>query len=511
MFGNQPLGNHDVEYESSSHGTKRSFEVANSTTASHDNTATVERNRVKETLKLFQDSYNKLVHECKRNPKQEGHCTKRFDMEAANCLKKKGKYIFSPNHFGHIPGIKIGDKFHYRAELVIVGLHLQYISGIAYVTLNGKKIATSVVNSGRYENEAKTEDVLIYSGQGGKSKLGLSANISDQELKLGNLALVNSKEVKYPIRVIQKITRVNRDVEFVYDGLYVVNNYWQERGHDRKLVFKFELHRVQNQEKVWSVNGGGPRKKSRGRECCVVHDISQRKEKMAVRAVNGLDGEKPEKFCYVTENMYPGWFLKIERGGCDCADGCSNSGQCGCVLRNGGEIAYSEKGGLVKQKGVIYECGPSCKCPPSCMNRVSQLGSRYQLEVYKTESRGWHVRSRSYISSGNFVCEFVGKLIHQDKETSKVDGGLPSFLISKSQNINEGRSDESETRFIIDASKVGNVARFISYSSSPNLVVQRVLYDHDDERMPHVMFFAAKSIPPLHEITCDFDQKMTMD
>ncbi|CAA0810986.1 Histone-lysine N-methyltransferase- H3 lysine-9 specific SUVH5 [Striga hermonthica] len=295
-------------------------------------------------------------------------------MEAANCLKKGGKWILPANSFGHIPGIKTGDKFHYQAELVIVGMHLQYIIVIAYVSLNGKKIATSVLNSGRYEIEAKTEDVLIYSGQGASAKLGSSVS-SDQELMLGNLALVNSKEVKYPVRVIQKIKHVNRDVEFVYDGLYVVNKFWQERGHNRKLVFKFELHRLTNQEKVCNMIGGGLEKKLRGRECFVVHELSQGKEKMAVRAMNGLDGEKPKNFSCATENMYPEWFLKIEHGGCDCTDGCLNLGQCGCVLRNGGEIAYNEKGGLVKQKGVIYECGPSCKCPPSCMNRVSQTAA----------------------------------------------------------------------------------------------------------------------------------------
>lgn len=120
------------------------------------------------------------------------------------------------------------------------------------------------------------------------------------------------------------------------------------------------------------------------------------------------------------------------------------------------------------------------------------------------------MRSRSYISSGSFVCEFVGKL--QQKE---VDRG-PSFVISKSENHNAISAvnsvhcqpdNETETGFILDASKVGNVGRFIRHSSSPSLLVQRVLYDHDDERMPHIMFFAAKNVPPLHELTCDYDRQ----
>ncbi|KAL6581367.1 hypothetical protein OROMI_007290 [Orobanche minor] len=454
-------------------GVKRSNEVAYLSATPHDMSLIDSSTKVKETVKLFRDFYNELLG--KGEPKRVGKCTQRFDMEVANRLKEKGKWIYPATCFGHIPGVNIGDKFHFRAELVVVGLHRQYISGIDYTVLNGKKIATSVVNSGRYENEAKTSDVLIYSGQGGTK--------ADQELKLGNLALLNSKEAENPVRVIQKINSANGFFAYVYDGLYVVKRFWQERDFDRKLVFKFELHRMLDQEKMFHGNGEGSRK-SRPKECCVVCDVSQGKEKTTIRAMNGVDSEKPGK--------------------------------------NGGEIAYSEKGGLIGQKDVVYECGPSCKCPPSCPNRVSQWGDstplnlrlkrgpRYKLELYKTESRGWGVRSRSYISSGSFVCEFVGKL-QQNKE---VDHG-PSFVISKSENHNAISAvssldcqldNEAETGFILDASKVGNVGRFIRHSSSPSLLVQHVLYDHDDERMPHIMFFAAKNVPPLHELTCDYDR-----
>ncbi|GFQ07030.1 histone-lysine n-methyltransferase h3 lysine-9 specific suvh6 [Phtheirospermum japonicum] len=126
--------------------------------------------------------------------------------------------------------------------------------------------------------------------------------------------------------------------------------------------------------------------------------------------MNGVDGEKPGKFAYITNTTYPELCRKIKGGGCNCINGCSNSRECGCVLKNGGEIPFGEKGVLRRSMGIVYECGPSCNCPPTCVNRVSQRGPQYQLELYKTESNGWSVRSRSYISSGSFVCELVGKL-----------------------------------------------------------------------------------------------------
>lgn len=459
-------------------------ELANLSAVRHD-VDLAAKNKVKETMNLFRKLYNELSDEHKAGPKGEGTGRRRFDVEAADRLKKKGKWIHSVKDFGHIPGVEIGDQFHFRAELAVVGLHCQYVSGIDYVVLDGRKFAISIVNSGRYENKAKTVDVLIYSGQGGHVGWGKKA---DQKLERGNLALVNSMEMGYPVRVIKKTKSLNAHntlvmndkwgFSYTYDGLYVVNKFWRERDHG-KLVFKFELHRMSCQQRLSHQNAGESRKSTR-KECCIVDDVSQGKENFPIRAMNGIDGEKPQTFAYITKMIYPEWCKQIRYKGCNCTNGCSNSGQCLCILKNGGEIAFSEKGAILRQKAIVYECGPSCKCPPSCMNRVSQHGPRYRLELYKTESRGWVVRSPSYVSSGSFVCEYVGNLQQAEE---KVDG------------------------FKIVATKMGNVGRFISYSRSPNLIVQRILYDHDDDRVPHIMLFAAKNIRPLQELACDYNNQ----
>ncbi|KAL7243384.1 hypothetical protein ACSBR1_015726 [Camellia fascicularis] len=38
--------------------------------------------------------------------------------------------------------------------------------------------------------------------------------------------------------------------------------------------------------------------------------------------------------------------------------------------------------------------------------------------------------------------------------------------------------------------------------STPN---ENVLYDHEDKKMPHIMFFAAENIPPLQELTYHYN------
>lgn len=60
----------------------------------------------------------------------------------------------------------------------------------------------------------------------------------------------------------------------------------------------------------------------------------------------------------------------------------------------------------------------------------------------------------------------------------------------------------------IDAAHFGNVGRFINHSCSPNIYPQNVLYDHNDKRIPHIMFFAAKNIHPLQELAFDYNYKL---
>ncbi|KAL8539498.1 hypothetical protein ACS0TY_001205 [Phlomoides rotata] len=457
---------------------------------------------VMETLKLFREKYDQLK-KC-TSEIGEGKIPKPAHTAAGELVKEMGMCNFVEKPFGHIPGIEIGDAFRFRAELAVVGLHGHFVSGINYVHVNGKICATSVVESGQYENAAKTDDVLIYSGQGGNPKL--KGKASDQKLERGNLALVHSMEMRYPIRVIFKRRNVmacrtlDTNVAYVYDGLYIVNDYWQRRGEHGKLVFKFELRRLSSQPRPREANAmlSKPIKRV---DVCVLNDVSQGKEKFAVRVVNGVDDDLPPPFTYITEIVYPYWFKRVELIGCNCTDGCSNFKKCPCALKNVDNITCNEDGAILGAKPRVHECGPSCKCPPSCKNRVSQYGPHYQLEVFKTESRGWGVRSRNYISKGSFVCEYIGELSRMKEVKHKI--GNDEYLL----HIWKGYYEEGqglENGFALDSTMCGNIGRFINHSYSPNLIVKEVFYDHDDKRMPHIMFFASKNIGHSQELTYDY-------
>ncbi|KAJ4971738.1 hypothetical protein NE237_004837 [Protea cynaroides] len=210
-----------------------------------------------EVLNLFRS----FLKEEEKKLKEQGCSIKRIDLVAYNRLKER--WDFSGEAIlGSIPGVEVGDKFQFRVELYIVGLHRHFESGIDYMEKNGKIIATSIVLSGGYDNDLYDPDVLVYSGQGGKSMHG-NKWTKDQKLEGGNLALVNSIDTKNFVRVIfgskevkdsnSIYSRGKKVLYYVYNGLYKVEYYWQETGCSGNCIFKFQLRRVEGHSNPHSV------------------------------------------------------------------------------------------------------------------------------------------------------------------------------------------------------------------------------------------------------------------
>ncbi|KAL4295453.1 hypothetical protein GQ457_12G032230 [Hibiscus cannabinus] len=184
-----------------------------------------------------------------------------------------------------------------------------------------------------------------------------------------------------------------------------------------------------------------------------VHDISQGKEIIPICAINNIDGEKPPPFEYVAHMIHPNWCCPIPSIGCDCLDGCSQSNECSCVTKNGGDLPYNHDGAVVEIKPLVYECGPACKCPSSCYNRVGQHGIKFQFEIFRTESKGLGVRSLNFNPSGSFICEYVGEVLEDSQAEKRTGNGDYLFDIGNSYGDNSPQG-VSES-FTIDAARFG--------------------------------------------------------
>ncbi|XP_020097296.1 LOW QUALITY PROTEIN: histone-lysine N-methyltransferase, H3 lysine-9 specific SUVH6-like [Ananas comosus] len=387
----------------------------------------------------------------------------RIDLEAAAVLKRCNEYVNSGEAvLGNVPGVEVGDEFYYRVELSIVGLHCPYQGGIDSVVKNGLRLATSIVASGGYPDDIDSSDVLIYSGAGGKPAGKKEAE--DQKLERGNLALKNSIDMQTPVRVIHGFKehkggdssdgRIKMVSTFTYAGLYLVEKYWSEKVPHGVSVFKFQLRRMPGLPEL-ALNVVNKTKRLKVRKGLCVRDISQGKEKIPTCAVNTIDDERPPPFQYITKIIYPPWYANTRPMGCDCSGGCSDSAKCACAMKNGGEIPFNFNGAIVQAKPLIYECRPNCKCLPPCHNRVSQHGIKIQLEIFKTLSRGWGVRSLSSIPSGSFICESVGELL-QDKEAEQRSNDdylfdIRGLLLSQPYNFSSknNKLDNKKTQILL--------------------------------------------------------------
>ena len=101
----------------------------------------------------------------------------------------------------------------------------------------------SVVVSGGYEDDKDLGNEIIYTGHGGKDP-NSGKEVSDQQLKAGNLALAKNCIDGLPVRVIRGAGGdVNYSPKFGYryDGLYYVERYWHEQGRWGFLIWRFHL------------------------------------------------------------------------------------------------------------------------------------------------------------------------------------------------------------------------------------------------------------------------------
>ncbi|CAI5932455.1 unnamed protein product [Closterium sp. NIES-65] len=478
--------------------------------------------------------------------------SKRPDLVALKVMLEKG-LLQKTRTVGAIAGVRVGDRFFARAEMVVVGLHRHWLNGIDIIpqaeSPYDKSIAVAVVVSGGYEDDEDEASRIWYTGQGGNDLLGSRKQVANQVLRSGNLALMNSIKVKNDVRVIRGHNCKKSDTgrAFTYDGLYKVKQHQYVRGEQGFFVYKFLLVRNPGQpplttDQVRFMRGQIPTSVNRASDV-VCADLSNGKERLPVPVTNCIDTPPtmPPAFEYVTERIMPTG-LKLHGGAhkCECKGACRSESKCACAKRNRDGFPYVQGGRLVKARGIVLECGSACGCGPACNNRVGQQGLRFRLEVYKTAHKGWAVRSWDFIPAGAVVCEYVGDVLPYERlnhveddmyvisidtvRTAKLgtQGRDPMFedlehaleeqakakpsakkkhratgkASKEGGEGGEGREHE-EVHYAIDGLRRGNVARFINHSCSPNLFYQSALWDHKRPELSHLLLVASENIPPL--------------
>ncbi|CAO2039905.1 unnamed protein product [Urochloa humidicola] len=501
-------------------GLKRSVKVQKGTGSApkkrkvdkDDHRIFVVRENVLTKLREFRIIYKKLLEEEEVKWRGRGHGVKP-DIAAFNIFMERFCADRDDMRYdGSIPGVRIGDVFNSTMELYIVGIHRAQSLLVDHIKKkDGTCLAVSVVSYAE-PSASDSLDFLLH--------VGSVAATCDKKLKGTDAALKESMDTDTPVRVIHAIVTElpKQRTSYVYGGLYLVEKFHREKTTGDQYVNTFHLRRMEEQQHIDIQVLKTKEPESFDGTFNV--DISGGLEKAPISALNSISNESLMPFRYMSQIEYPLKYRPDPPSGCDCVGGCSDSQKCACTVKNGGEFPYNDIGENIEEKPLIYECGPSCKCPPTCRNRVSQHGTKFRLQVFKTNSMGWGVRTLDFIPSGSFVCEYIGELL-EDEEAQKRKNDEYLFAIGnkyhdvprwalhikKMPSLQNGPTDDG-IRIAADALNQGNFARFINHSCTPNLYPQNVLHDHDKISMPHIMFFSSEDIPPLKELSYDYNYEI---
>lgn len=145
--------------------------------------------------------------------------------------------------FGHVPGYPEGSTFDSRVDLSDAGVHRPRIAGISGSERDG---ADSIVLSGGYEDDRDFGREIVYTGHGGRDPR-TGAQVADQALRGGNLALAKSSLEGLPVRVVRgsrHASPYSPEIGYRYDGLYAVDDYWHAPGRSGFRIWRFRLFKI---------------------------------------------------------------------------------------------------------------------------------------------------------------------------------------------------------------------------------------------------------------------------
>jgi len=84
-----------------------------------------------------------------------------------------------------------------------------------------------------------------------------------------------------------------------------------------------------------------------------------------------------------------------------------------------------------------------------------------------------------------------------------------SYLFDIASQIDRERVQTVGTvNYMIDATRSGNVSRFINHSCSPNLSTRLVLVENKDCQLAHIGLFANQDIAVGEELAYDYRKKL---
>lgn len=131
--------------------------------------------------------------------------------------------------------------------------------------------------------------------------------------------------------------------------------------------------------------------------------------------------------------------------------------------------------------------------------------------IYISLSRGYNrtynlflgLRSPDHIKAGQFIDCYVGEVISkEDADLREAEAGSkpqPSYLFSLDFLVND------DDIYVVDSQRLGAPTRYMNHSCNPNCRMFPVTRHHGDNRIYDLAFFSLRDLPPMTELTFDYN------
>ncbi|KAM3300998.1 histone-lysine N-methyltransferase ASHH1-like [Capsicum chacoense] len=108
------------------------------------------------------------------------------------------------------------------------------------------------------------------------------------------------------------------------------------------------------------------------------------------------------------------------------------------------------------------ECTPGyCKCGETCRNQIFQKCEYAKTKLFRTEGRGWGLLAGENIKAGQFIIEYCGEVILSEEAKKRSH-------VYEAHDLKDTYIISLNSNYFIDATRKGNLARFINHSCRPN-------------------------------------------
>lgn len=383
---------------------------------------------------------------------------------------------------GHVPGIPVDLHVQLWGELHCLGIHSPQ-NGMDCVDILECRSETGttlplalsivVMRKGNKPRSMNGDEVVYQRmAHSAASKLGTTG--ATQKQNWSDEGLLNSHKFGIPIRLVQYIkdSTCAMNYRYSYKGLWWVVGAWSDL--DSPKFLKFRLGKISNRQLT------SYQLKQIPKDHFICEDFSFGMEAKKISVVNNVDSSLPPGILQDSNNVRSligykkddSWFeythkymhhpsvpqppTPEQKFDTDPHTMIERLNMCKPYLvRNSAKIPL-----LNQRRCILFECGPWCNCKlgKKCHYAVTERGIQFKLQVFKTQGKGWGLRTLEYIPAGAYVTTYTGLIIPQKDASSSAGTSEYTFEMCRRTDMSDDNQFLDELRSDIE---VRNAAKIL--------------------------------------------------